>query len=121
MLAPIPGPLTGHLLRLLHDGEGPSRCMRAAPPPHLAVTGRRAALRHHFAEDGMRARICFEAAEKRINIALHAPSRWRQSLQKCLVQTQGVRTWTGKPRQNTLREIDDARTNTAEKNTKIRS
>jgi hypothetical protein len=31
------------------------------------------------------------------------------------VQTQGVRPWPEKPSQNTLRETDDARTNTAEK------
>jgi hypothetical protein len=37
---------------------------------------------------------------------------------KCLVQTHGVRTWTGKPRQNTLRETNDARTKTAEKTQK---
>lgn len=56
-----------------------------------------------------------------MNVSLHLPSLWRESLNKCLVQTQSVRTWTEKPRQNTLRETDDARTNTAEKNTKIRS
>src|SRR5882757_8913057 len=37
--------------------------MGAAPPPHLALTGEREALREHVASDGMRARICCEAAE----------------------------------------------------------
>jgi len=53
-----------------------------------------------------------------MRVSLHSPSPWRPSLTKCLGQTHGVRTGTGKPRQNTLRETDDARTKTAEKTQK---
>jgi hypothetical protein len=102
----------------LPSGAGHARGRWAAPPPHLALTGGRGALSPHCASDGMRARRGGEAAAPRLDMALPALSRWRQRLKKCWGQPQGVRPWPATPRQNTLRETDDARTNPAEKNTK---
>ena len=42
-------PLIGHPLRLLNDGEGPSRFMCAAPPPTLDLTGEHQLFSHSFA------------------------------------------------------------------------
>ena len=69
----------------------------------------------------MRARSSCEAAAERIHAALHAPSRWGQSLKQCVVQTPWV--WAGmqQSRQNTWPETADARTNAAEKIVHIRS
>src|SRR5712691_10310008 len=45
--------------------------MGAAPPPHLALTGEREALRERVASDGMRAPICCEAAEDNASSLCH--------------------------------------------------
>jgi hypothetical protein len=69
----------------------------------------------------MRVQIEFSGAENRPTALCHRHGDGGRPSHTCWVQPQNRRTSRAKASQNTLPEDDDARTYTAEKNTKIRS
>jgi hypothetical protein len=66
----------------------------------------------------MRVPIGFEAAEGDADVPLSSLVPWRQSLDKCLVQTRSVWAIIGKSSQDTRLDADGAGTNPAEKSKK---